>query len=89
MSRHRPSRLLTVVAARASGDFAVTADSTLAELAPLLAAALGWRVEEGTSTAWELRREGATTTALDPTHTPQSAGLLDGDVIRLLAAPDA
>ena len=89
MSGHRPSRLLTVVAAHATGDFAVTADSTFAELAPLLARALGWRVATGTCPTWELRREGPAPTALDPTHTPQSAGLLDGDVVRLLAAPDA
>jgi hypothetical protein len=89
MSGHRPSRLLTVVAGHATGDFAVTADSTFAELAPLLAGALGAQVEGGPSTGWELRREGPTPTALHPSHTPETVGLLDGDVVWLQAGPDA
>ena len=76
-------------ATNATGDFAVTADSTFAELAPLLAVALGWRVTTGTCPTWQLRREGPAGSALDPTYTPQSAGLLDGDVVRILAEPEA
>jgi hypothetical protein len=76
----RPTRLVSVGATSGDGDFVVTADSAITELAPLLAALLG----QPDGGAWELSTEGGR--AIEPSETLESAGILDGQRLSLTRA---
>lgn len=82
MSRPRSTRLVQVSAPGRAADFAVTADSTFADLAPLLASRLG----AGAQAQWYVAIDGA---VLDPTATPAEAGVIDGDRLELTTEPSA
>lgn len=77
MSRARPTRLVQVTAAGSSADFAVSADSTFAELVDLLAESLGIGPASG---SWHVAVGGR---VLDPAATLAEAGVIDGDRLDL------
>lgn len=82
MTGQRPTRLLTITGPRGRADFAVSADSSLGELADLLAAEL---VASATTERprWVLVRGGE---QLPRDATSESVGLLDGDQLHLADA---
>ena len=77
MSRARATRLVQVTAPGRTGDLAVSADSTVAELASAIAVHLGVDLQPG---GWYVAVDGQ---VLDPAATPAEAGLIDGDRLEL------
>lgn len=79
MNRNRPTRLVRVTAPGSSGDFALSADSSFADLAPLLAGLLGLGQRPD---VWNVAVDGQ---VLEPAATPAEAGVIDGDRLELTA----